>query len=107
MPKTRKDSPSEVITFRLDYKIFKQLSRLALNERVSVHEYVRNIVFEFLAQEPVREEIKDTKIQLIDLNKDMLEKQDINYQMLKQVFSMVKVIKERDENDDYYQQEYD
>lgn len=107
MPKTRKTSPSEVVTFRLDYQIHKQLSRLALNERVSVHEYVKNIVLEFLAQEPIREEIKDTKVQLIDLNKDILEKQDVNYQILRELLSMVRGINKRDENDNYYEKESD
>lgn len=63
----RKKQASVTISFRIDSKLASDLSKKAIAQRLSLHEYTRDMFLDALAERELRDELLDLQSEIQDV----------------------------------------
>ena len=64
-------SPSKTISFRINGKLAGKLSRKALENRQSLHEYAREIFLDALSQQEIRDEVIELRDEMQNFSAEL------------------------------------
>lgn len=74
----KKTASSKTISFRIDGKLARKLSRKSLELRLSLHEYAREIFLDALSQQDVIDEVTEMRHEMRDVRSDI---DDLRYDL--------------------------
>ena len=67
----KKQLSTKTVSFRIDGQLAAKLNRQALDQRLSLHEYIRELFLDALSQQPLRDEVIELHSELKNISAEI------------------------------------
>ncbi|MGI0485487.1 hypothetical protein ACN4EK_08640 [Pantanalinema rosaneae CENA516] len=67
----KKQLSTKTVSFRIDGQLAAKLNRQALDQRLSLHEYIRELFLDALSQQPLRDEVIELHSELRNISAEI------------------------------------